>query len=112
MTLVQVMEIAILEIGPMTQDQSGVADAQSTQRPRTIAGQPGAERLWTPAPADHVAASVVGGHAEPIAIRPWQGFAIAGIVHIAGGRDWVFDASDPAADAALLRSGRYGRGRS
>src|SRR5262245_15864946 len=71
-----------------------------------------AERYWTPAPADHVAASVVGRHAEPIAVGPWQRFIIGGIVHIAGGRDWVFDAADPAADAALLRSGRHGGARS
>ena len=38
MILVQVMEMAILEIRPMTQDQSGAADAQSRQWPRTIAG--------------------------------------------------------------------------
>jgi len=38
MILVQVMEMAVLEIGPMTQEQSEAADAQSRQRPRTIAG--------------------------------------------------------------------------
>src|SRR5262249_31585777 len=75
----------------------GAADGQSTKRPLTIAGQPGAKRLWTPAPADHVAASVVGRDAEPIAIRPGQGFPV-GIVRIAGGRDGVFDAPNPAAD--------------
>jgi hypothetical protein len=58
----------------------------STQWPRTVPGQPGAERLRTPAPADHVAARVVGGHAEPIAIGPWQGFPI-GVIHIPGGRE-------------------------
>src|SRR6516165_11619087 len=36
-------------------------------------------------PADHVAASVVGRHAEPIAVGPCQRVIIGGIVHIAGG---------------------------
>jgi lambda repressor-like predicted transcriptional regulator len=38
MIIVQVMEVAVAEIWPMTQDQSRAADAKSRQWPRTIAG--------------------------------------------------------------------------
>jgi hypothetical protein len=81
------------------------AKAVSRQWPRTIAGYPGAERRWTPAPADHVAVSVIDRHAEPRAVGSWQWFSV-GVIHIARRRiGGPVNGADRAADTSRVRRG-------
>src|SRR5262249_47435122 len=93
-----------------TRDDHGlVANAQSKRGPRTKAGYPGTDRHWTPAPADHLAISVVDRRAIPIAVGPWQRFPIGGVVHIARRRiGRPLAGADSTSDAARIRRDRHG----